>query len=173
MKNILLSALITTGAFANECIPLTFSTLCETTGIKVKYLTFKENITTNKQGSLLFDSIAVWNKITGVQLICTYSVSPKIKAVDIPVKKDAIYLWVGKLSKELGGNGVDAHCALFRMNPDFPHLEPQLIHTTAPGKHHAENMTWETFFSQTYFVYMIENKETQYNHKIFNLTNTQ
>lgn len=159
-------------ALAQDCVPLTFSTLSSLVGHKVDYREWERQFNTNTNGAPSLNySVECWNKYFPLhQLFCVYSDDIKIKFTDRIIQYNIPYLWIGYVPNQYKKNPQDrgSHAAIVIFRED----RIDIIHTLSDdnggdksasiyygGFHFVEKLTYKEFFPRTLVIYEIRESE--------------
>lgn len=156
MKSFLLFLLIgLTSLPANDCVPLTFTTLSSMVGESKPYAQWKELTMPDGVSPTIQEAVSVWNANQNHSFLsCIYSIIPDLPFKDHGIRYDVPYVWVGLPNPDmiLPGEGAGAHAAI----AVFKESGVSLIHTMDPETQFEERLSLDEFMSRTLAMFRVE-----------------
>lgn len=154
-KLLALFAFILSTAAANNCVPLTFTTLSHAVSRPITYEVWQEKF--NGPPGLQAALDAWKESIPDVSLTLIWTCFEDVPyCADRPLKRDAFYLWMGVLPEKFqdsNDDGSNCHCALVK----FFSNGVAITHTLeGEDNYFIEVLTYKQFVARTYFVYEVD-----------------
>lgn len=156
MKKLVALLLLALTATANDCVPLTFTTLSAMVGERRTYAEWKTLTMPDGQSPQVEDAIRAWNTVQrSTRLVCIYSILPGVPFQDEGVKLDTPYLWVGLPPAEMVApdeRSPGAHAAVVIFRDD----RISIVHTVDQKTKIEERVTAEQLVNRTFCILKVD-----------------
>jgi len=152
---LLLGLAIATSTQANDCVPLTFTTLSKMVGEKRSYADWRRLVMQDGHPPLIMDAVRTWNdEQERSRLYCIYSVLPQIVFKDEAIVHDLPYFWIGLPHKDMvePGDSPGAHAAIVIFKDD----RISIIHTVDRKSKIEERVTFDELMRRTLCLFRVD-----------------
>lgn len=142
---------------ANDCVPLTFTTLSMLANTPVSYETWCQELIKNNKPPHLIDCIHSWqNHFMVTPLVCVFSNLPAVKETEREVAYDNTpYLWIGRVPKQITDNAPadECHAAIAVFKPEKVWLFHTISNKAGGVYYYVEKLDYKEFLERTYLIY--------------------
>lgn len=143
-------------ARANDCIPLTFTTLSKMSGEARTYADWKTKTMPDGQSPQIVDAVKAWNSTQRyTRLVCIYSIVPDVPFKDEGIELNTPYLWIGIPPSEMvepDEKNPGAHAAVLIFRED----RISIVHTVDAKTKVEERVSAEQLVKRTFCIFKVD-----------------